>query len=159
SDGRAVVGGVPDRSADAEPDRRRRHLVVRRHHALRVVGRSRRVRRPRSLRRRHRRRVRRAVEAGAAEGARVSELWESDAWELADGVRRGELKSTEVLELFLARIEQFDGELNAFCHLDLDGARAAAAEVDAAVARGDDPGAWAGVPMGVKELAQVEGWP
>ena len=38
-------------------------------------------------------------------------------------------------------------------------ARRRADEIDAAVARGDDPGLWAGVPMGVKELAQVEGWP
>ena len=33
------------------------------------------------------------------------------------------------------------------------------AEIDDAVARGEDPGPWAGVPMGVKELAKVAGWP
>ncbi len=89
----------------------------------------------------------------------MTELWERDAWELADGVRAGELTSSALLDLFLARIERFDPELNAMCHLDVDGARARAAAIDATVARGEDPGPWAGVPMGVKELAQVEGWP
>jgi len=89
----------------------------------------------------------------------VTEIWEVDAWELADAVRDGRLRSTDLVETFAGRIAKLDPELNAFCHLDLDGARARAAEIDAAVARGEDPGPWAGVPMGVKELAQVEGWP
>jgi aspartyl-tRNA(Asn)/glutamyl-tRNA(Gln) amidotransferase subunit A len=49
--------------------------------------------------------------------------------------------------------------LNAFCYLDLEGARTRASAIDAAVARGEDPGVWAGVPMGVKELVSVTGWP
>jgi aspartyl-tRNA(Asn)/glutamyl-tRNA(Gln) amidotransferase subunit A len=89
----------------------------------------------------------------------VTELWERDAWELADDVRAGALTSTELVDLFLARIERFDPDLNAMCFLDVDAARARAAEIDATVARGEDPGSWAGVPMGVKELAQVKGWP
>jgi aspartyl-tRNA(Asn)/glutamyl-tRNA(Gln) amidotransferase subunit A len=89
----------------------------------------------------------------------MTEIWERDAWELADAVRAGNEKSTALLDLFLARIEKFDPELNAMCYLDVDAARARAAEVDAAVARGEDPGAWAGVPMGVKELVAVAGWP
>ncbi len=89
----------------------------------------------------------------------MTEIWERDAWVLADSVRRGEQKSTELLDVFVERIEKFNPELNAFCYLDLESARARAAAVDAAVARGEDPGTWAGVPMGVKELVQVAGWP
>ena len=89
----------------------------------------------------------------------MTELWERDAWELADGVRSGELKSVDLLDEFLARVERFNDELNAFCFLDVEGARRRAEEIDAAVARGEDPGPWAGVPMGVKELVAVEGWP
>jgi len=89
----------------------------------------------------------------------VTELWERDAWELADGVRSGELKAVDLLDEFLARVERFNDELNAFCFLDVEGARRRAEEIDAAVARGEDPGPWAGVPMGVKELVAVEGWP
>ena len=36
----------------------------------------------------------------------MTELWERDAWELADGVRAGELKSVDLLDHFLARVEQ-----------------------------------------------------
>jgi len=89
----------------------------------------------------------------------VTELWERDAWELADGVRSGELKAVDLLECFVARVDTFNEELNAFCFLDVAAARRRAAEIDAAVARGEDPGLWAGVPMGVKELVAVEGWP
>ena len=89
----------------------------------------------------------------------MTELWQRDAWELADGVRSGELKAADLLDQFLARVERFNDELNAFCFLDVEGARRRAGEIDAAVARGEDPGVWAGVPMGVKELVAVEGWP
>ena len=89
----------------------------------------------------------------------MTELWERDAWELADGVRSGELKAVDLLDLFLARVDRFNEELNAFCFLDVERARRDAAAIDAAVARGEDPGTWAGVPMGVKELVEVEGWP
>lgn len=89
----------------------------------------------------------------------MTELWERDAWELADDVRAGKLQAVDLLDYFLRRIEQFNEELNAFCFLDVDRARKDAVEIDAAVARGVDPGLWAGVPMGVKELVAVEGWP
>ena len=58
-------------------------------------------------------------------GQSMTELWERDAWELADGVRAGELKAVDLLDAFLARIERFNDELNAFCFLDVDGARRA----------------------------------
>ncbi len=86
-------------------------------------------------------------------------LHEYDAWQLADAVRSGELRATDVLETFLDRVERFDEELNAFCYLDVAAARRRAAEIDAEVAAGHDPGRFAGVPMGVKELASVQGWP
>ena len=89
----------------------------------------------------------------------MTELWERDAWELANEVRSGEVSSVELLDLFLARIERFDPELNAFCFVDVEGARRRATAIDARVAAGEDPGPWAGVPMGIKELAEVAGFP
>jgi aspartyl-tRNA(Asn)/glutamyl-tRNA(Gln) amidotransferase subunit A len=89
----------------------------------------------------------------------VTETWERDAWELANDVRSGEVTSVELLDLFLTRIERFDPELNAFCFVDVEGARRRATEIDERVAAGEDPGPWAGVPMGVKELARVAGFP
>ncbi len=88
-----------------------------------------------------------------------TELWQHDAWELADRVRAGDLRARELLELCLERIERFDPALNAMCHLAVDEARAAADAVDAGVAAGKDPGTMAGIPIGVKELVRVEGWP
>jgi aspartyl-tRNA(Asn)/glutamyl-tRNA(Gln) amidotransferase subunit A len=89
----------------------------------------------------------------------VTELWQRDAWELADRIRAGELKSSDLLEHCFERIDRYEGELNAFAFQDRERARADARAIDDAVARGDDPGPLAGVPMGVKELCQVEGWP
>ena len=86
------------------------------------------------------------------------EAWPSVV-ELAESVRRGERKAAEVLDLALERIAAGNGELNAFVHLDEGIARAAADAVDAAVARGDDPGPLAGVPLGVKDLHNCAGMP
>lgn len=85
------------------------------------------------------------------------ELHERTAVDLADAIRRGELRSADVVEHYLARIDRFDPVLNAMCDLDADGARAQAADIDRRVAGGEDPGPWAGVPIGVKELAAARG--
>ncbi len=87
-----------------------------------------------------------------------SEPWPS-ARELADAVRAGRRSAVENVELALATVAARDGELGAFVVLDPDGARAAAEEVDAAVARGEDPGPFAGVPIGVKDLEDCAGLP
>jgi aspartyl-tRNA(Asn)/glutamyl-tRNA(Gln) amidotransferase subunit A len=81
------------------------------------------------------------------------------ACEAADAVRRGELSAVELMERCITAIEAGNGRLNAFVHLDLAGARAAAAAIDAAVARGEDPGPFAGVPIGVKDLEDCAGMP
>ncbi len=72
--------------------------------------------------------------------------------ELADAVRAGERKATEVLDEALAAIDAGNAELNAFVVVDPYVARLAAEAVDEAVARGEDPGPLAGVPFGVKDL-------
>lgn len=82
-----------------------------------------------------------------------------DATSIADAVRSKEVSAKEVLEAVIERIESYNEELNALIHLDLDAARATAASVDEAIARGEDPGPLAGVPIGIKELESVEGWP
>jgi aspartyl-tRNA(Asn)/glutamyl-tRNA(Gln) amidotransferase subunit A len=86
-------------------------------------------------------------------------IWQRDAWDLADAVRAGEVSAVEVLETHLERIARLDPQLNCVCYLDADAARTRAAEIDADVAAGRDPGPLAGVPIGVKELASVAGWP
>ncbi len=81
------------------------------------------------------------------------------AIELAEAVRSGERSARDVLEDHLARIEAGNEALNAFVHLDADGARTSAAAVDEQVAAGVDPGPFAGVPFGVKDLEHCAGMP
>jgi aspartyl-tRNA(Asn)/glutamyl-tRNA(Gln) amidotransferase subunit A len=76
--------------------------------------------------------------------------WLGDACSLVDAFRAGERSPVEELEATVAAIDA--SELNAFCHLDLDAARACAATADVSLPFG-------GVPLGVKELEPVEGWP
>ena len=83
----------------------------------------------------------------------------ASAIEIAEAVRTGERGAVEVLEECLAAIDRFNPELNAFVHLDAEGARRAAQSVDAAVASGRDPGPLAGVPFGVKDLEHCAGMP
>src|SRR5688572_13837743 len=76
--------------------------------------------------------------------------WQGDACSLVDAFRSGERSPREELEATLAAIERSD--LNAFSHLDPERARAAADAADVSRPFG-------GVPFGVKELEEVEGWP
>ena len=76
--------------------------------------------------------------------------WTGDACSLADAFRRKERSPLEELDATLAAIEASD--LNAFSFVDPDRARAAAARADVSLPFG-------GLPIGVKELDQVKGWP
>src|SRR3954453_7596761 len=76
--------------------------------------------------------------------------WLGDACSLVDAFRSGEHSPAEELEACLATIDA--SELNAFSFLDADGARARAASADTALPFG-------GVPVAVKELDYVAGWP
>jgi aspartyl-tRNA(Asn)/glutamyl-tRNA(Gln) amidotransferase subunit A len=84
---------------------------------------------------------------------------EETAIEIAESVRAGERKAVEVLDACLADVAAGNDALNAFVHLDEARARAAAEAVDAVVASGRDPGPFAGVPIGIKDLEDCEGMP
>ena len=77
--------------------------------------------------------------------------------ELARRIRSRELSAREVTAHALERIETLNPELNAFVALDAERAVRDAAAIDERLARGDDPGPLAGIPMGVKDLEAVEG--
>jgi aspartyl-tRNA(Asn)/glutamyl-tRNA(Gln) amidotransferase subunit A len=76
--------------------------------------------------------------------------WLDDACSLVDAFRAGDRSPAEELDACLAAIDA--SELNAFCHLDVDAARANAANADVQLPFG-------GVPVAVKELEPVTGWP
>jgi aspartyl-tRNA(Asn)/glutamyl-tRNA(Gln) amidotransferase subunit A len=77
----------------------------------------------------------------------------------SDAVRKGTQSAVDLVERALVAVAVANPELNAFVHLDADGARAAAARIDARVAAGEDPGPLAGVPFGVKDLDDCAGMP
>jgi aspartyl-tRNA(Asn)/glutamyl-tRNA(Gln) amidotransferase subunit A len=79
------------------------------------------------------------------------------AHEIAHQVRRRTRSAEEVVRAALARIEALDGEVNAFCALRADEAVADARALDERIGRGEDPGALAGVPFGVKDEQDVAG--
>ena len=76
--------------------------------------------------------------------------WLDDACSLVDAFRAGDRSPKEELEATLAAIEA--SELNNFSFLDPERALAAAEHADVSKPFG-------GVPVGIKELDQVQGWP
>ena len=76
--------------------------------------------------------------------------WLDDACALVDAYRAGERSPVEETEACLAAIEA--SELNAFSHVDAERALEAAKNADVSLPFG-------GVPIGVKELEKVSGWP
>jgi aspartyl-tRNA(Asn)/glutamyl-tRNA(Gln) amidotransferase subunit A len=79
--------------------------------------------------------------------------------DLAGAVREGSASAADVLEQHLARIEAREGEIHAFNLVTADAARRDAAAIDAAVSRGEDPGALAGVPVALKDNLCTRGVP
>jgi aspartyl-tRNA(Asn)/glutamyl-tRNA(Gln) amidotransferase subunit A len=73
-----------------------------------------------------------------------------DACSLVDAFRAGTISPTEALEGSLAAVKA--SKLNAVCFVDEERAREKAAEADVSLPFG-------GVPIGVKELDPVKGWP
>ena len=76
--------------------------------------------------------------------------WPGDASSLVDAFRAGERSPVDELEASLAAIEASD--LNAFSSLDPERARERAASADVGLPFG-------GVPLAIKELEPVTGWP
>jgi aspartyl-tRNA(Asn)/glutamyl-tRNA(Gln) amidotransferase subunit A len=77
--------------------------------------------------------------------------------EVARAIRERRASAVEVTDDYLRRIAAVDGLLGCYYRVDADGARAQARAVDDTLARGDDPGILAGVPVALKDLFVTEG--
>ncbi len=75
----------------------------------------------------------------------------------AEAIRSGEITSRALLELFIARVERINPELNAVVTLDLERARPPRMRPMTAQARGDDLGPLHGVPITIKDALETEG--
>jgi amidase len=86
----------------------------------------------------------------------------SPALELAAALRRRELSAAELLDACIAAVDALNPELNAVIWRNDEAARAAAAEADRRLAAGSEDLAqqpFLGVPLPIKDLTAVAGWP
>ena len=79
--------------------------------------------------------------------------------EIAQEIRSKSISPVEIVELHLKRIEALQPKLNAFVHLDAEGARQQARLAERSVMRGGQLGPLHGVPLTVKSCIDVAGWP
>ena len=82
----------------------------------------------------------------------MTELTTATAAELAGRIAAREVSSEEVTRAHLDRIDEVDGEINAFLHVGADEALAAARDVDSRLAAGEALGPLAGVPIALKDV-------
>ena len=79
--------------------------------------------------------------------------------EAASALRAGALTAHDLVRATLDRIARRDPNVGAFVAVDGEGALAAAARADAELAGGLDRGPLHGIPVGVKDVIAVAGWP
>ena len=89
----------------------------------------------------------------------MSDLAFRSALELAAEIRAKRIGCRDLLELYLRRVERYNGALNAVIATTLDAARRRADEADKALTRGEVWGPLHGVPLTVKESYDVAGLP
>ena len=77
----------------------------------------------------------------------------------ATQIQEGKLSSKDYVESQLARIESLNPTLNAFLHIDAEGALERAAKADQMVSSGADVGPMHGVPFALKDIIDVAGMP
>ncbi|MET0655556.1 MAG: amidase [Pseudoxanthomonas sp.] len=83
----------------------------------------------------------------------------SSASKLAFLIRRKKVRSIDLLDLYLERVERLNPKVNAIVVLDEKRAREKARKADRAAAKGDWSGPLHGVPMTVKESFDLTGHP
>ncbi|RAJ34563.1 aspartyl/glutamyl-tRNA(Asn/Gln) amidotransferase subunit A [Kitasatospora sp. SolWspMP-SS2h] len=89
----------------------------------------------------------------------MTELIKYTAAETAAAIATGEVSAVEVAQAHLDRIDAVDKKVNAFLHVDREGALAAAGAVDRKRAAGAELGPLAGVPLALKDVFTTAGIP
>ena len=89
----------------------------------------------------------------------TKDLTHLSACDLVEGYRAGSFSPVEVAEAVLARMAYLDGNIEAFCHRDDETVRAMARESESRWQRGEPIGQLDGVPVSIKDVLRVTGWP
>jgi len=89
----------------------------------------------------------------------MAELHYQSLATLAQKIRKQELTPQELTQHHLRRIEQLQSKLNAFAHVDREGALRDAHAAGEALRRGGEIGPLHGVPLTVKSCLDVASWP
>ncbi|MBX6722479.1 MAG: Asp-tRNA(Asn)/Glu-tRNA(Gln) amidotransferase subunit GatA, partial [Dactylosporangium sp.] len=89
----------------------------------------------------------------------MGDLTRKTATELGRLLAEREVSAEEVTRAHLDRIAEVEPKVHAFLHVDAEGALAAAREVDARRARGEELGTLAGVPVAVKDVLATRTMP
>jgi Asp-tRNA(Asn)/Glu-tRNA(Gln) amidotransferase A subunit family amidase len=89
----------------------------------------------------------------------MDSIYFADIAEVARRIRSKEISPREVIDAHLERIEKLQPKLNAFVHVDAEGAQRRALAAEVSVLRGDAVGALHGVPISIKSCIDVAGWP
>jgi Asp-tRNA(Asn)/Glu-tRNA(Gln) amidotransferase A subunit family amidase len=89
----------------------------------------------------------------------MTELHYLSLAELSRKLSAKEITPQEVVERHLGRIERLQPTLNAFAHLDAEGAKRQAQAAGEAILRSDAIGPLHGIPLTVKSCLDVAGWP
>lgn len=88
----------------------------------------------------------------------TSDLCFASAWEVAARIKRKDISPVDVAQAILKNAEGKKA-LNAFVTLNPDMVLAQAKALESKLARGEALGALGGVPVGIKDLMQVKGYP
>ena len=79
------------------------------------------------------------------------------AVDMADAIKNGEETSSEILEVFIERIEKVNPIINAYCTPTFEMAREMAKKADDTIKNGENLGSLTGIPTSIKDLMLLKG--
>lgn len=88
-----------------------------------------------------------------------AELCYESIAELAPKLRTGEISPVDIADALIARIDEHNGFLKAYLHVDAEGARKAARAAEIEIAAGGYRGPLHGIPVAYKDIFHVQGLP
>ncbi|MBM3650113.1 MAG: amidase, partial [Alphaproteobacteria bacterium] len=89
----------------------------------------------------------------------MTDLTQASAAELSRLYRKGKASPVEAMKAVLARTDRVNPAINALCRVDAEGALKAARRSERRWRKGEALSALDGVPVSIKELVRVKGWP